>query len=96
MRPYDHFKPFVVSRTLRWSDPPVTAEQRRWQTEAAAVDPRDLPAFLKHQGFAAIVVDRFGFDDDGTAVLAALQTVPSAARPVALNTRYVALDIREP
>ncbi len=96
MGAYDHFKLFVASHRLRWSYPPVSAEQIRIQREAAAVDPRDLPSYLRRQGFSVIVVDRFGYHDDGTAVLAALQVVPSAARPVALDTRYVALDIREP
>ena len=96
MRVFDPFKLFVASRQLRWNVPALSPEAIARQQEAAALDPRDLPSWLQKQGFTAIVVDRFGYHDDGTEVLAALQAVPTAARPVALTMRYVALDIRVP
>ena len=96
MRVFDPFKLYVASRHFQWNVPALSPEAAARQTEAAALDPRDLPSWLQKQGFAAIVVDRFGYHDDGTEVLAALQAVPKAARPVALNPRYVALDIRVP
>nr|MBA2259502.1 hypothetical protein [Acidobacteriota bacterium] len=38
MKQYDHFKPYLVSRTLRFSYPALSNEQVRWQQAAARLD----------------------------------------------------------
>ncbi len=91
---YDHFKLYVASNGLRWSYPALSDEQVRQEEVTTRVDTRDLPAHLARQGFAAVVVDRFGYEDDGAAILAALQTMPDHARVISQTDRYVALDLR--
>ena len=91
MRPYDHFKPGVISGVLRWSYPAVSADEVRRQAEAAAVESRDLPAHLARQGFSAILVDKLGYPDQGAAILAALQAGALPAQPWIQDDRYVAL-----
>jgi phosphoglycerol transferase len=94
MGSYDHFAPYLVSRTLRWSYPALSETQVRWQDTALGLDPQKLPAYLAREGFAAILVDRYGYEDSGDALIAALQSAPGQA-PVAGHTdRYLALDVR--
>jgi hypothetical protein len=91
---YELFKPYLVSHSLRWSYPALSDAQVRQQARIAAIPAADLPAFLAGQGFAAILVDRLGYDDNGNGILAALQTVPMQALPIGQTERYVALDLR--
>jgi phosphoglycerol transferase len=94
MKPYDHFKPYLVSHTLRFSYPALSNEQVRWQEAAARLDPRGLTSRLAAQGFSAILVDRYGYEDDGAAVTAALLRIVGGDRVIAQTDRYIALDIR--
>ena len=90
----DHFKLYVASNGLRWSYPDLVPRTGPQEEVTTRVDTRDRPAHLARQGFAAVVVDRFGYEDDGAAILAALQTMPDHARVISQTDRYVALDLR--
>jgi len=94
MQPYEHFKLYLVSHQLRWSFPALSNEQVAWQQAAAALDPTFLPHQMVREGFSAIVVDRYGYQDNGTGVLAAIRAGLRDEDVVAETERYVALDIR--
>src|SRR5262245_23438083 len=94
MQPYDHFKPYLVSHTLRFSYPALSNEQVRWQQAAAGLDLRRLTFQLAAERFSAILVDRYGYEDNGDAVTAAIHRVVGDDRVIAETDRYVALDIR--
>jgi hypothetical protein len=94
MQPYDHFKPYLVSHTLRFSYPALSNEQVRWQQAAAGLDLRRLTFQLAAQRFSAVLVDRYGYEDNGAAVTAAILRVVGDDRVIAETDRYVALDIR--
>jgi len=92
---YDSFKPWLFSRSLRWSAPDGYGEHAGWQTAAMTLAAADMPAHFRREGFSAIVIDRHGFRDDGTAILGALQAGPQPAKLMMQDARYVALDIRD-
>ncbi len=94
MQPYDHFKLYLVSEHLRWNYPALSNQQNRWQQAASRLDAGRLARRVAAEGFAAIVVDRFGYDDNGTAVAAAIGAELSSRDVVASTDRYVAYDIR--
>ncbi len=94
MQPYDHLKLYLVSRKTRWSYPALSNQQVRWQYSMARLESRQLPSRLAAEGFAAIVVDRFGYDDNGAAVTAAIRHVLGGESVIAQTDRYLALDIR--
>ncbi len=94
MQPYDHFKLYAVSHRLRWSYPALSNEQFRWQRAAGRLDARRLPYQLAAEGFAAIVIDRYGYDDNAVAITAALREGLADGGIIAQTDRYVALDIR--
>jgi phosphoglycerol transferase len=93
MAPLDAFRPQSLSRGLRWSYPASSPALQRLQADAAATPARDLPALLAGRGVGAIVIDRFGYEDDGTAVLAELQSVAGATAMLMTTSRYAVLVV---
>jgi phosphoglycerol transferase len=94
MPPFEHFKLYLVSGKLRWSYPAFSNQQLEWQVAAAAVPYAQLPSRLAREGFAAIVIARAGYDDNGAAIAAEIGSVLSAADIIAETDRYIAFDIR--
>jgi hypothetical protein len=94
MEPYDHLKLYLVSHRIHWSYPALSNAQMSWQQAAARLGPARLPSQLAAEGFAAIVVDRFGYDDNGTSVIDAIRAALGADSVLAKTDRYIALDIR--
>ena len=94
MKPYDQLKLYIVSRRIRWSYPALSNEQVFWQQAAAGLDPRRLPSQLAADGFAAVVIDRYGYEDHGAAVTAGIRSGLLGDHTIAETDRYIALDIR--
>jgi hypothetical protein len=67
MRCFDHGRPYLHSRTLRWS---YAAMRGRgcalWQAEVAGQEPAEMIEALSVAGFEGIYVDRNGFADRGS------------------------------
>jgi hypothetical protein len=95
MHAFDQLKPYVLSRTLRWTFPATTAESQKWLEDLAAVEASDLIPRLRRDGVSAIVIDRLAYPDAGAALLGTIQKSLSTAEPVMPHNRYVALDIRQ-
>jgi phosphoglycerol transferase len=94
LKPYDHFKPYLVSQTLSWSYPALSNEQMLWQSAAAQVPLARLPGQLAVEGFAAVVIDRQGYADRGAEAEAAIRLALHGVEPIARTERYVAYDLR--
>jgi phosphoglycerol transferase len=94
MQPYDHLKLYFVSHRIRWSYPALSNEQVRWQRALERLDPRQLPHQLAAEGFAAVVIDRYGYADNGSAVAAAICAGLPGDSVIAETSRYLALDVR--
>jgi phosphoglycerol transferase len=94
MPPFEHFKLYLVSTKLRWSYPAFSNQQLRWQVAAAALDPKQLPNQLAHEGFSAIVIDRNGYEDNGAAITANILATVSDGGVIGQTERYIAFDIR--
>jgi hypothetical protein len=94
MQPYDHLKLYMVSTTIRWSYPALSNDQVNWQLAAAGMDPGRLARQVAAEGFAAILVDRYGYDDNGAAVTAAIRETLGRDGVVGETARYTALDVR--
>jgi hypothetical protein len=90
---YDQFKPYLVSQHLHWSFPALSNLQFRWEQEAMKVSPGDLPAVMAREGFAAIWVDTYGYDDSGTSILTTFNAAPGVQLRWS-DERYSVFDIR--
>lgn len=94
MQPYENLKPYLASSTLRWSYPAMSNQQARWQQAAALLAPQRLARELASQGFAAVLVDRDGYADGGTAIVGALTEATGLEAVLGETPRYIVLDIR--
>ena len=72
----------------------MSNEQVRWQQTVAGLGPQRLPHELAADGFAAIVIDRYGYQDNGAAMIAAIRTSLVGNPIIAETERYLALDLR--
>jgi hypothetical protein len=94
MGSYDHLKLYLFSHTIRWSYPALSNEQVRWQQELARLDRRQLAQQLAAEAFSAIVIDRYGYEDNGVAIATSIQASLPGDAVIAQNDRYIAMDIR--
>ncbi len=93
MAPNDFLKPDLVSSHLHWRYPTRTDAEAQEDKVHTALEVDALPGRLGDEGFAAIVVDRFGYEDNGQAVREAL-VATGRTSALAESDRYVALVIR--
>ena len=94
MKQYDQFKPYLVSKALRFSYPAFSNEQVRWQQAMSRLDMTTLGSRLAAERFAAVLVDRYGYEDQGAGVIAALRRAAGDDRVLFSADRFVAVDIR--
>jgi phosphoglycerol transferase len=92
MGPYDHLKPYLASRSLRWSYPAISDAQYRWQEAASKLDLPQVASLAGLQGFRAIWIDKFGYPDGAAGAIETLASV-AGTRMILQNERYAALEI---
>jgi hypothetical protein len=74
MTDYEHFRPYLQSRGLRFSygsDKGRTRE--RWQAEAVSLGMPGLVKILETYGFSGILINRRAYADNGNALISQLQ-----------------------
>jgi phosphoglycerol transferase len=66
MRPYEHYKAYLHSKTLRWSyGAPLGEKEDRWQQAVSAQPVPELVKSVRAVGFAGIYINRDGYEDHG-------------------------------
>jgi phosphoglycerol transferase len=71
--PYDHLRPYIWTKTLRFSFGSVKGRTREaWQAETASLPPEQMVKRLEDYGFSAICINLKGFPDHGAGLLKAL------------------------
>jgi phosphoglycerol transferase len=96
LRDYDPLRPYLHTRTLRWSYPAMFGRSGDDWTRAVADQPApDLVHTLSDVGFDGIVVDRNGYRDDGAAIIGALSAAVGGGDPAATDDSHlVFFDLR--
>ena len=94
MGAYDHVKPYVVSKKIHWSYPALSNKQTEWQQRIGRLSAAQLPGALEAAGFAAILVDRYGYEDQGESLLAEIAGPARQTAVLAESERYIAIDLR--
>jgi phosphoglycerol transferase len=70
---YEHFRPFLTTSTLRFSYGAAKFRARsRWQRDLENVQPATLVKRLERYGFAALYLNRKGYEDRAERLLAEL------------------------
>ena len=85
MRPYEHYKAYLHSKTLRWSyGAPLGEKEDKWQQAVAAQPPAELLNSVRAAGFSGIYVNLDGYEDRGAKLkgelMAALGVEPIVNR----------------
>ena len=75
MPSYDHFRPYLHSESLRFSFGGVKGRSWvQWQQEVAKLESlSDVITKIQSYGFAAVYVNRSGFQDKGEGLLQAMR-----------------------
>ncbi len=92
---YDPLRPYLHSRSLRWSYPTMFGRPGdAWANAVAEQAAPDLVRTLSDVGFDGILVDRYGYVDDGAAVIADLNAALGADSGTPVTDRQVFFDLR--
>jgi hypothetical protein len=84
---------YLHSKSLRWSAGGVRGRDGEWQWPAASLPTRELVRGIAAMGFSAVMLDRYGFDDNGIVQLRELQEL--LGNPITKSRdRLVAWDLR--
>jgi phosphoglycerol transferase len=84
---------YLHSKTLRWSAGGVRGRDGEWQWPASLLPMRQLLRGVIAIGFSAVMLDRYGFPDDGTKQLTQLEHL--LGTPIATRgDRLYAWDLR--
>jgi len=93
MESYAHLKPYLYSRSLRFSYGSVKGRPReRWQREAVQLGAADLPRTLENYGFAAVMLNKRAYEDRGASLVATFQAT-GRARVVAESREMIGLTL---
>ncbi|MBI2497946.1 MAG: hypothetical protein HYV75_08580 [Opitutae bacterium] len=70
---YEHFRPYLLSQTLHFSyGVPKFRPRGRWQTETQSLPPLAMVHRLEKLGFAALYINRKGYEDNGEKMIETL------------------------
>jgi hypothetical protein len=93
MESYAQLKPYLYSRSLRFSYGSVKGRPReRWQREAVQLGAADLPRTLENYGFAAVMLNKKAYEDRGASLVATFQAT-GRARVVAESLEMIGLRL---
>ncbi len=96
VRPYDHFRPYLATETLRFSfGTPKGRAGGSWQRDFERKAPADLVPALEQAGFAAVLINRASYPDRAEQLLAGFT---AAGRPAQADRpeAYHAVVLLEP
>lgn len=89
MTDYDHFKPYLVSTKIHWSYGAVKGrEDAEWLARVSALPAEQLVTAVSDKGFKGVWVDRFGYADTGSAIIAALEAASGTKARLSADGRY--------
>jgi hypothetical protein len=85
---------YIHSKYLRWSAGGVRGREGEWQYLLAEAPIADQMKALAAVGFSALTIDRYGFNDNGHAIISTLETLLGPPMLQSPNARLVAFDLR--
>ncbi len=95
MEDYEHFRTYVHSESLRFSyGSPKFRASSRWKRDLEELPTAELVGRLESYGFAAIHVNRRGYDDSGEAILGELERLGYTDRIRSSNLNQVVIRLR--
>jgi len=94
MQDYEHFRPYLHSKNLRWSYGTIKGrENDRWQKSTANLPADQLLETISLAGFSGVYVDRKGYPDNGAEMEANLANLLDTKPLVSGNGQMVFFDM---
>jgi phosphoglycerol transferase len=90
---YEPVKPYLHSESLRWSWGAMRGRPADWAATIANKPAAEVVVAARREGFAAILVDRLGYGDDGAAIDAELRRALGAEPLGSPNGRYLFFEL---
>jgi phosphoglycerol transferase len=69
---YDLFRPYLQTRTTAWSYGGMKGRESEWQLDVTPLRGQPLVDALVATGFDGVLIDRFGYPDQGAELLASI------------------------
>ena len=92
---YEHFRPYLTTERLRFSyGAPKLRSRSRWQRELENAPIPELVQRLEQYGFAALYLNRRGFEDGGEKVLRELGAIGYPQALASSNGEQVVVRLR--
>ena len=87
MTPYDHFRPYLYSKNLRYSFGSMKGRPREaWQQELGKRSLEEAVAEIEKRGFAAVYINRNGFPERAQPIEKALRAMGYSKPPIVSAT----------
>ncbi len=95
MADYEHFRPYLHTSSVRFSyGAPKSRSRIRWQRELESASTSELVKRLEVAGFAALYLNRRGFDDGGDRLITELRNLGYTTRIEGDLREQVAVRLR--
>ncbi len=90
----DSLKPYLHTKDLKWSYPTMKGRfWDNWQTAVAILGPRDMLNHLFTTGFTGLLIDGYGYPDDGSATRDTFSNLTGVTPYVSKDGRYSFFDL---
>lgn len=93
MLPYDHARPYLWSNNINWSWPSFSQRHRNWLDQLVGMEGGALAEAVVLSKFGLIWVDRYGYSDNGTKMVASLLAAGAIELASGSSRRYVILNL---
>ncbi len=94
MQDYEHFRPYLHSKTLRWSYGAIKErDNARWQMTTANLPVDQFLETISLAGFSGVYVDRKGYADYGTDLETKLRSLLNVEPLISANKQMSFFDL---
>lgn len=96
MQDYEHFRPYLHSKTLRWSYGAIKErDNARWQMSTANLPTDQFLEAISLAGFSGVYLDRKGYLDNGAVLEAKLRSLLGIEPLVSANNQMSFFNLGE-
>ena len=96
MQDYEHFRPYLHSKTLRWSYGAIKGrDNARWQMSTANLPTDQFLEAISLAGFSGVYLDRKGYSDNGAELETKLRSILGIEPLVSANYQMSFFNLGE-
>jgi phosphoglycerol transferase len=90
----DSVKPYLHTHDMKWNYPSMKGRfWDNWQAAVAISPPEEVLTHLYHSGFSGLLIDGYGYEDEGTDIIASYKTITGVTPIISKDGRYAFFDL---